>query len=158
MYIHYSELISWHKYIDYIKATQNSTKIVISIKKKVFGTSLAVQWLRLHASNAGGTDSIPGRGTKIPDAAKKKKRPFSFLDSKETICHFSALHLEASLGRRDMSQNLVTVIFFLWSSNHLKCAIFLNKRTCHRNVVKGYWMLRDLYNSNNSHQQTDIMV
>ena len=36
-----------------------------------------VQWLRFSASTAGGTSSIPGRGTKIPHAAqcsqKKKK-------------------------------------------------------------------------------------
>ena len=42
------------------------------------GTTLAVQWLRLRASNAEGTGSIPGRGTKIPRATqcskKKKKR------------------------------------------------------------------------------------
>ena len=41
-------------------------------------TSLAVQWLSLHASTAGGMGSIPGGGTKIPDATwcgqKKKKR------------------------------------------------------------------------------------
>ena len=30
------------------------------------GTSLAVQWLRLHASTAEGMDSIPGWGTKDP--------------------------------------------------------------------------------------------
>ena len=28
------------------------------------GTSLAVQWLGLHAPNAGGLGSIPGRGTR----------------------------------------------------------------------------------------------
>ena len=32
------------------------------------GTSLAVQWLRLCASTAGGVGSIPGWGTKIPHA------------------------------------------------------------------------------------------
>ena len=32
------------------------------------GTSLVVQWLRLHASNARGTGSILGQGTKIPHA------------------------------------------------------------------------------------------
>ena len=45
------------------------------------GTSLAVQWLRLCASSAGGVGSIPGQGTKIPHAVlcsqkiklKKKK-------------------------------------------------------------------------------------
>ena len=29
---------------------------------------MAVQWLGLHASTAGGTGSIPGQGTKIPHA------------------------------------------------------------------------------------------
>ena len=38
------------------------------------GTSLAVQWLRLHASNARGVGSIPGQGTKCPHAAAKKKK------------------------------------------------------------------------------------
>ena len=36
-----------------------------------------VQWLRLHAPNAGGTSSIPGQGTKIPHAtqlSQKKKK------------------------------------------------------------------------------------
>ena len=46
------------------------------------GTSLVVQWLRLHTSNAEGVGSIPGWGTKIPHATQwgqKKKKP------KETI-------------------------------------------------------------------------
>ena len=41
------------------------------------GTSLAGQWLRLHTSTAGGTDSIPGQGTKILHAVRcgqKKQR------------------------------------------------------------------------------------
>ena len=33
------------------------------------GNSLAVQWLGCHTSNARGLGSIPGRGTKIPQAA-----------------------------------------------------------------------------------------
>ena len=41
------------------------------------GTSLVVQWLRPHASNAGGTSSIPGRGTKIPHATQQKKKKCS---------------------------------------------------------------------------------
>ena len=32
------------------------------------GTSLVIQWLRLHASTARGTGVIPGQGTKIPHA------------------------------------------------------------------------------------------
>ena len=34
------------------------------------GTSLAVQWLRLRAPNAGGMGWIPGQGTKIPHATQ----------------------------------------------------------------------------------------
>ena len=44
--------------------------------KIIWGTSLVVQWLRLHTPNAGGLGSIPGQGTgshmpqlKIPHAA-----------------------------------------------------------------------------------------
>ena len=51
--------------------------------RKVLGTFLVVQWLRLHASNARGTGSIPGQGTKIPQAVqchqKKKKDPSTSL-------------------------------------------------------------------------------
>ena len=37
---------------------------------------VVVQWLRLHTPNAGGTGSIPDRGTNIPHAmqcSRKKK-------------------------------------------------------------------------------------
>ena len=37
------------------------------------GTSLAVQWLRLHPSNLGG--SIPGQGAKIPHASQPEPTP-----------------------------------------------------------------------------------
>ena len=45
-------------------------------KTKTGGTSLVVQWLRLHAPNAGGLGSIPSQGTRFhvlqlrPNAAK----------------------------------------------------------------------------------------
>ena len=37
-------------------------------KNEYVGTSLVVQWLRFHASNAGGMGLIPDWGTKIPHA------------------------------------------------------------------------------------------
>ena len=37
---------------------------------KYIGNSLAVQWLGLWASTAGGTGLIPGRGAKIPHATR----------------------------------------------------------------------------------------
>ena len=39
-------------------------------KEEIIGTSLAVQWLRLHTSTAGDTGSIPGWVTKIPRAVQ----------------------------------------------------------------------------------------
>ena len=39
----------------------------------VWRTSLVVQWLQLCFTNAGGVDSIPGLGTKIPHASQPKK-------------------------------------------------------------------------------------
>ena len=38
------------------------------------GTSLAVQWLRLCASTAGGMGLIPGQGTKILHAAQHSQK------------------------------------------------------------------------------------
>ena len=60
------------------------------IKKKKLGTSLVVQWLRLHASNAGGAGSLPGWGTKIPHApqhgsAKKKRNENSNVFTLHTV-------------------------------------------------------------------------
>ena len=46
------------------------------------GTSLVVQWLRLHTSTAAGVGSFPGQGTKIPHAAwawpKGKKKTIKY--------------------------------------------------------------------------------
>ena len=42
--------------------------------KRLWGTSLAIQWLGLHAATAGGVGSIPGRGTKIPHAARRSQK------------------------------------------------------------------------------------
>ena len=44
--------------------------ILPSRKKRVVGTSLVVQWLRLFAANAEGAGSIPGQGAKIPPAMR----------------------------------------------------------------------------------------
>ena len=43
-------------------------------QKLLGGTSLAVQWLRLCVSTAGGMGSIPGWGPKIPHAAQRGQR------------------------------------------------------------------------------------
>ena len=40
----------------------------LALRREESGISLVVQWLRLWASNAGGTSSVPVWGTKIPHA------------------------------------------------------------------------------------------
>ena len=71
IYIHSDDLYSPMIYIQMI--FNNFAKVIqwkkIVFSKVVWGNSLAVQWLGLHTSTAGGTGSIPGWGTKIPQAA-----------------------------------------------------------------------------------------
>ena len=56
------------------RAYKTPRKLAVSINKIYLkigrGTSLAVQWLRLRASTAGGPGLIPGGGTKISQAAR----------------------------------------------------------------------------------------
>ena len=56
------------------------------------GTSLAVQWLRLLAPNAGDMGSIPGQETKIPHATQhgqkqKQKQNNGHLKEMERFSH-----------------------------------------------------------------------
>ena len=45
-----------------------------TLKKIPAGTSVAIQWLRLHVPNAGGTGLIPGQGTEIPHQELKSSK------------------------------------------------------------------------------------
>ena len=51
------------------------------------GSSLAVQWLRLGSFTAVALDSIPGRGTKIPQATSAAKKKIFFLGWLAWDCH-----------------------------------------------------------------------
>ena len=58
----------------------NSTKSsTLAIRNCPSGVSLAVQWLRLHTSNARDAGSNTGGGTKIPHAVWPKKKKKSSL-------------------------------------------------------------------------------
>ena len=60
-----------------------STSHYLCLKYLILGTSLMVQWLRLHTSSAGGVSLIHRLGTKLPNAArcgqKFKKENLIFL-------------------------------------------------------------------------------
>ena len=49
-----------------IEDVENTEKSFLRLL--IHGTSLAIQWLRLSASNAESVGLIPGQGTKIPQA------------------------------------------------------------------------------------------
>ena len=51
------------------KDTQMAARIQVRQSDLSLGISLAVQWLRLHASTAGGAGSTPGQRTKILQVA-----------------------------------------------------------------------------------------
>ena len=53
------------------------------LKTLICGTSLVVQWLRLHAPNAGGLGSIPGQGTRFHMHAATKS---SHASTKDPAC------------------------------------------------------------------------
>ena len=59
--------------------------------KMLYGNSLAVQWLGLRAFIAEGPVSIPGQGTKIPQAVRpeKKKRCFTNIFTQHSSFCFS---------------------------------------------------------------------
>jgi len=44
------------------------------MEKHIYGTSVAVQWLRLHTSTAGDAVSIPGQGTNPTCCTVKQKK------------------------------------------------------------------------------------
>ena len=61
----------------------------MALRDIMVGTSLVVQWLGLGAFTAVGPGLIPGRGTKVPQAAwlsqKKKKGEMLWLTVKYTF-------------------------------------------------------------------------
>ena len=59
------------------KSWTHAKQSTLDAVHKVRGTSLVVQ-LRLCASSAGGTGSIPGQGTKIPYAVWRSQKKFFF--------------------------------------------------------------------------------
>ena len=58
-------------------------------------SSLVVQWLRLHISNAGAVGLIPGWGTNIPPASQhKQKKKKSYKEIQLKNAHYIKLAFE----------------------------------------------------------------
>ena len=63
--------IKWKGLLGFYSSQVKGALHILMVKNESLGTSLVVQWLRLHASNAGCPGPVPGRGTKIPHTATK---------------------------------------------------------------------------------------
>ena len=61
--------------------------MVTIVNNTVLRTSLAVQWLRLHASNAKGSGLIPGQETKLTLGSRHGKTPPKPKNQKHCIVH-----------------------------------------------------------------------
>ena len=62
------------------QSSRRALFLYLGSRRCSFGISLVAQWLRLHASSAGGVGSIPGWGTKIPHSVwhgQKKKKNYN---------------------------------------------------------------------------------
>ena len=89
---------------------RNSLPLCLHLKY-IHRTSLAVQWLRLHAANAGGVGLIPGWGTKIPHAALCGQK---ILKNKQPFMSFPWLQFSAIASHLSVSQHAS------WNSQDLK--------------------------------------
>ena len=54
------------------KGRISETERIIGFRS--IGTSLVVQWFRLHLPMRGGTGSIPGQGAKFPHTSQQEKQ------------------------------------------------------------------------------------
>ena len=50
----------------WLSSSSSSSRKYSGWQNKLWGTSLVIQWLRLHTPNAEGPSSIPGQGTRCP--------------------------------------------------------------------------------------------
>ena len=76
------------------------------------GTSLAVQWLRFHASNAGGTGSIPSWGTKgsLFLAARRGQKK----DNNDKLKILNRQNLKIIIIRRPVREMIVVKISIIF--------------------------------------------
>ena len=71
------------------------------------GTSLAIQWLRLHAPKSGSTGLTPAQGTKIPHAAQhgqKREKTCKY------VCTHTSIHSYAEQGQGGYIANQLAAI------------------------------------------------
>ena len=72
------------------------------------GTFLLVQWLRLGISNAGGTGSIPGWGTKIPHTMQQGQK------IKDYVTHPGVSSEESYSVQRAGCDQLLEILLIGW--------------------------------------------
>ena len=96
-----------------------------SVKNNSFwGNSLVVQWLRLGAFTAVALSSVPGWGTKIPQATwySQKKKKFTFVKNKTMYVYFSYTEQRLKTIKRDYFLNYEIRSDFYFSSLYFSIA------------------------------------
>ena len=91
------------------------------------GTSLVVQWLKLHASTAGGTGLIPPRRTKIPHA---KSVPLPLLPCEDTM---------RNLRPRSTSPKHANILILNFQPLEIN-TLFKKKKSVYRLPSPWYWV------------------
>ena len=72
-------------------------------KNRIFGTSLVVQWLTLHASTAGGMGSLLGSGVEFPHATRcGQKIKKKFLIKKMQNKKFFFSYIQIRMKKRNL--------------------------------------------------------
>ena len=101
-------------------------------------SSLVAQWLRLHASRAQGTGSIPGQGTKISqvhDSAKEREREEAEgeTESSEALIKNEGLPragVRVLLGPLVLVSSHPFILYFLFFPNTCKCLLCSSRCSC----------------------------
>ena len=82
----------------------------ISVVKQPYGTSLGVQWLRVHTSTTRGTGLIPDGGTKIPHATcsgqSKKQKKWMHGWTRWLLCTINSFRLQK------VTKQFVTIFYY----------------------------------------------
>ena len=129
---------SWVVATETIQPSRKTWNIYYPILYRKFGSSLMVQWLGYHALTAADPDSIPGQGTKIPQAVQLSQAGLTqqwFIISPNSVVGWAQprrfFPSTLSLMRLHSSENLVRartsrlVYSHVWSLSPVGCGILI---------------------------------
>ena len=97
----------WPPVFDFFIATVTNYHEFSGLKEHKCGTSLVVQWLELQASTAEGTGLIPGRGSKIPQAARCSQKTKKNKKNNPQMYYRTVLEVRIWMGPTGLKSSLL---------------------------------------------------